>query len=138
METKTLYILRGVSGAGKTTLARDLERFLPNSISMSADWYFYSIKDGYNFDSKLLPKAHQFCKDIVKSRMEDGLANIIVHNTNTSEKEINPYLKLAEEYGYKVVSLVVENRADSKSVHNVPEKTLQSQESRLKGSLKLR
>lgn len=75
--------------------------------------------------------------------MEDsfhGLGNwlkIIVSNTTTTEKELKPYIDLAEEYGYKVVSLIVENRHGNDSIHNVPQEIRDSQENRLRNSLKL-
>lgn len=49
---------------------------------------------------------------------------IAVSNTFTQEWEMEDYFKLAEQYGYKVVSLIVENRHGSKSVHDVPEETI--------------
>ncbi|AHK11220.1 hypothetical protein S14_111 [Shewanella sp. phage 1/4] len=59
--------------------------------------------------------------------------NIVVHNTNTSERELKPYLKLAEEHSYEVVSLVVENRHGNHDMHNAQLR----QEERLLGSLVL-
>ncbi len=41
---------------------------------------------------------------------------------------MEPYLKLAEKYDYKVVSLIVENRHGNKSVHNVPDETMEKNE----------
>jgi hypothetical protein len=46
------------------------------------------------------------------------------------------YYKLAEQYGYKVVSLIVENRHGNKNIHNVPDETLEKMESRFQ--IKLR
>lgn len=56
--------------------------------------------------------------------MDSGADYIFVSNTFTTEKEMKPYLKMAEESGYHVVSLIVENRHGNKSVHNVPEETM--------------
>jgi len=55
---------------------------------------------------------------------------IVVSNTSTTEKEMEPYLKLAEKYDYKVVSLIVENRHGNKSVHNVPDETMEKMRNR--------
>jgi hypothetical protein len=43
---------------------------------------------------------------------------------------MEPYLKLAEKYDYKVVSLIVENRHGNKSVHNVPDETMEKMRNR--------
>ena len=139
--SKTLWILRSVSGAGKTTLAQTLQQYLPNATAIAADDYFYQLGDNgemyYNFDATKLREAHKECKAYVEGYMIDDFDNIIVHNTNTTEKEIKPYTDLAEKYGYKVVSLVVENRHGNSDVHNVPEEVKKKQEQRLRNSLKL-
>lgn len=139
MTDKTLYVLRGVSGSGKTTLAKTLEESLPNAEAIAADDYWHlDDPEVYAFDITKLSAAHKWCKEHCKYVMrEDDRDNIIVHNTNTSEKEIVPYLDLASEYGYKVVSLIVENRHGSTNTHNVPEVVLRRQENRLRGSIKL-
>lgn len=134
---KTLYILRGVSGSGKTTLAKTLEVSLPNAIAIAADDYHYDKDGNYNFDIRNLGVAHQWCRQNVELSMQGSRDNIILHNTNTTDKEIQPYEKLANEYGYKVVSLVVENRHGNSNVHNVPNYVLQNQEKRLIDSIKL-
>lgn len=133
----TLYILRGVSGCGKTTLAATLLQSLGGQ-AIAADDYFYDSQGNYNFDVGLLGKAHSWCRRFVEDCMRGDLTNIILHNTSTSEKELEPYLDLAEDYGYKVISLVVENRHGNNSVHNVPEQTLLKQERKLRNSIKLK
>lgn len=132
---KTIYILRGVSSSGKTTLAQTLCQ-LPNTKSIAADDYFYNGND-YNFRALDLGKAHDWCREGVDSLMCQE-HDIVLHNTSTTEKEINPYLDLAAQYGYKVVSLIIEKRHGNTNDHNVPEHTLARQEKRLRNSIKLR
>lgn len=134
---KTLILLRGTSGSGKTTLAETLKNNLPSCYAVAADDFFYNERGEYCFDVDQLHTAHKWCQGMVDELMELSIENIIVHNTNTSEKEIAPYIAMAEKYDYKVVSLVVEKRHDNTSVHNVPEKTLTKQEERLRNSIKL-
>lgn len=133
----TLYLLRAVSGSGKTTLAKELEEYLPDCVSLSADDFHYDEEGNYNFKFENLGMAHSWCQSSVKVAMQAEVHNIIVHNTNTTEKEIKPYLDLAEDYDYKVVSLVVENRHGNKNVHAVPDDVVTKQRKRLEGSLKL-
>ena len=135
--TRTLYLLRGISGCGKSTLANNLLQ-LPDSVAFAADDYHTDENGNYNWKVKNVSKAHDWCKANVQDSMEDLYDNIIVHNTNTSEKEIKPYLDLADEYCYKVISLVVENRHGSNNIHNVPDETLQRQEMKLRNDIKLR
>lgn len=132
----TLYLLRGVSGSGKSTLAVTLNMYLPFCKWVAADDYF--IEEGeYKFDPTKLGKAHTWCQGQVEVWMEQEWDNIVVHNTLTTEKELQPYLDLAKEHGYKVVSLVVENRHGSDSVHDVHQDVRKKQEQRLYGNLKL-
>lgn len=51
-------------------------------------------------------------------------SKIFVANTFTQEWEMEEYFKLAEQYGYQVVSLIVENRHGNKNIHSVPDETL--------------
>lgn len=138
MENKTLIILRGVSGAGKTTVANLLLSLdEDHTISVAADDYHYDAHGVYNFDIDLIGAAHGWCKDRVFVAMESDIPTIIVHNTNTSEKEIKPYIDMAEAYGYSVISLIVEHRHDNTDVHNVPSEVKVNQEKRLRNSIKL-
>lgn len=136
MNTKTLYLLRGVSGSGKSTLAKILSENLPDCADFSADDYHTDFFGNYNFDVTKLGAAHKWCQISVESSMVCKLDNIIVHNTSTSERELKPYLTLAKDYGYKVVSLIVENRHGNSDIHSVPEDIKANQETRLKGSIK--
>ena len=69
-------------------------------------------------------------------RMRDNLINpqfypeIVVSNTSTTEKEMQPYIDLAKKYDYKVTSLIVENRHGGKSIHSVPEETIEKMKQR--------
>ena len=126
---KVLYIVRGIPGSGKSTFAKMLvgEDFLV----CEADKYFIDKETGeYNFDSTKIKEAHKFCQDTVESYMKDSLVNdqfyreIAVSNTVTQEWEMRPYFELAKNYGYKVFSIVVENRHGGTNQHEVPEEVL--------------
>jgi hypothetical protein len=84
----------------------------------------------YKFNQRDLPKAHNWCKFRVETFMQDNQANeefyqdIVVSNTFTQEWEMKEYFELAEKYGYRVFTLIVENRHGSKSVHDVPDATI--------------
>jgi hypothetical protein len=60
---------------------------------------------------------------------------IVVSNTFTQEWEMEPYFELAKKYGYKVFSLIVENRHGGTNVHNVPEDKIEQMKNRF--SIKL-
>lgn len=136
---KTIYLIRGCPGSGKTTMAQELKDALTPPdwftndyipVMVAADDFMVDKDGNYDFIRERLNFCHLQCRMSVKNSMALGMKVIIVHNTFTTEKELNPYLKLAEEHGYKVVSLIVENRHGSKSIHGVPEETLTAMKSR--------
>ena len=117
---KNLIIVRGIPGSGKTTFAE-----LICDTVFSADDY-HTDKDGnYNWKPENVGKAHEWCQSQTRAAMERGLPKICVANTSTIEKEMKPYRRLASKYGYKVFSIVVENRHGGTNVHDVPQETLE-------------
>lgn len=124
-----LYIVRGVPGSGKTTLTHTITDNV-----FSADDFF--MKNGeYHFDAKLLPKAHEDCRNRCEDAMKSGKEKIAVANTFTRKWEMKPYFDLAEKYGYVVFSLVVENRHGNKNVHNVPDDAIKKMKNRFEINL---
>lgn len=123
----TLFIVRGLPGNGKSTFAKHI---WIDQMICEADKYFIDESGEYKFDRNKLREAHNWCRKEVEDRMIANQKNpnhyieIVVSNTFTTEKEIQPYTELAEKYGYQVVSLIVENRHGNKSIHGVPESTM--------------
>jgi predicted kinase len=128
-----LFLVRGLPGSGKTSFATHIW----NEYAVcEADQYFYDKEGNYNFDPSKIKDAHAWCKNKVETMMGDHQLNeqyypeIAVSNTFTQEWEMEDYFKLAEKYGYKVVSLIVENRHGGKNVHGVPEDKLEIMKNR--------
>jgi len=55
---------------------------------------------------------------------------VVVSNTFTQEWEMEPYFELAKKYGYKVFSIVIENRHGNKNKHGVPEDKVEQMKNR--------
>lgn len=125
----TLYIIRGLPGSGKTRLANTLFNSGVIYGFWEADQFMINEDGEYEFNSLRLHEAHGKCKAFVEHHMIEQLS-IAVSNTSTTEREVQPYLDLAEEYDYDVVSLIVENRHGNKSVHGVPDDKLQQMRQR--------
>jgi len=129
---KKVIILRGLPGCGKSTLA--YEMWNEGADVVSAD-LFFETDDGYQFDPNLLGDAHAQCKRDYKAYIEEGSEYIVVDNTNTQEWEMKWYKKYAEEHGYTVFSIIVENRHNGVSEHDVPEEKIQEMRDRFEVSL---
>lgn len=132
---KTLILLRGLPGAGKTTLA--------NSITLTgggrlfeADMYFEHPIRGYVFEPALIKDAHEWCYTAVENAIQrvhnrgDMTDRIIVSNTFTQEWEMDRYIKLGSKYHYRIYTLIVENRHDGVNTHNVPQETIEKMRNR--------
>lgn len=130
--SKHLILLRGLPGSGKTTLAKQFD----TDDCFAADDFPGLYEDEGGFHPELLHDSHEWCRQNVLDAMQNESRCIVVHNTLTTEREMKPYLDLAEAYEYRVISLIVENRHEGVSVHNVPEQVMDAMENRF--SVKLR
>lgn len=128
---KTLTLMRGLSGSGKSTFAREnLEGTL-----LSTDDFFVDRDGNYKYDLELQGKAHRRCKDRCHHAMIRGDQHIIIDNTNYAYWHMEPFWRLAKEYGYEIKLMLVgktdEHTAVSeyfeRNVHQVPQKVLRGQ-----------
>ena len=126
---KQLILLRGLPGSGKSTFAKTL-----GGIHIEADQYF--MRDGiYEFDASQLKNAHNYCQSQTRAWMTHNVNSIttdriIVSNTFTQEWEMDAYFEMAEEFGYQVFSLIVENRHGGMNVHGCPEDKIEQMRNR--------
>lgn len=120
---KSLIILRGLPGSGKSTFAKVLsEEKYP---VLSVDDYFTDTKTGeYKFEFSENHLAYKSCEERTKKFMEKGSAKIFIDNCFTLEWEMEPYFKLAAEYNYQVFVATVENRHGSENIHAVSNEQL--------------
>lgn len=129
----TLYLIRGVCGAGKSTFANTLYESGVVDFVFEADKYF-EINGEYKFDASKLGIAHKNCQELTALWLYKG-ASIAVSNTSTTEKEVETYRKIADECNANFVSIIVENRHGGTNTHNVPEDKIQQMKNRF--SIKL-
>ena len=137
---RNLILIRGVSGAGKSTIGELLFESDETEVLSTDDMFM--VDGEYKFDPSKLGEYHaaivQKVKDVMIDRQfeigsgEDLLTptTIVVHNTFTQEWEMKPYFELAETFGWRVHTIIVENRHGSKSIHDVPDAALKAQKER--------
>ena len=119
MSQRTLTIIRGLPGSGKSTLG---ERLTPG-FCFSADDYFTDEDGAYQFDAANLESAHRDCLGNVESCMISCGEDLCVANTFTRFSEVEPYIDIALKNGYSVHILVCTNNYGSD--HDVPEEAIQ-------------
>ena len=135
-----LILIRGVSGAGKSTIGKLFES--DETVILSTDDMF--MVDGeYVFDLSKLDEYHNAIINKVKDLMIEydwkvidadycwfPVNKIVVCNTFTEKWEIQPYFDLAEKYDWCVHTIIVENRHDSDNIHDVPQEVIDKQRKR--------
>lgn len=98
---KVLHIMRGISGSGKSTVARELAESNKDSVILSTDRFFMD-KGTYKFDPSKIAEHHtQNIKD-AHDHMENGTSNVIIDNTNLVHSHMTPYVAAAQMHGYTV------------------------------------
>jgi predicted kinase len=122
-------LIRGVPGAGKSTFAEQLRRAGLITQFLEADKYFIDSEGKYIFDPVKLSEAHDWCQTRAKMYLFAG-DSVAVSNTSTTEKEVAVYQRLAELTGANFVSIIIENRNNTESIHNVPAEKIQQMKDR--------
>jgi predicted kinase len=125
---KELFLLRGLPGSGKSTLAKTLVK--KDYCHKEADMFFIDGDGNYKFEPSKIKDAHKWCQEEVDFLMEYEHSPVVVSNTITQEWEMEAYYKLAEQYGYKVFSIIVENRHGGVNEHGVPTDKLEQMKNR--------
>jgi predicted kinase len=116
---RDLFLFRGGPGSGKSTVAS----LLVGEYITAADDFQIDELGNYLFKAERIGECHGLCQMTARRWMRAGISKIGVHNTFTQEWEMQPYLDMAEKYGYRVHTLIVENRHGSSDIHGVPQAT---------------
>lgn len=133
---RTMYIMRGISGSGKSTAVYELAEKIDGLRWCSADAWFDFFGKKWRWQD--LNKAHGYSQGLAFAHCYAGYP-VVIDNTNTSEEEVAPYLTLARVFRYNVQYVDVggtdfEGVFDCyvRGVHDVEKHTIQKQAERLK------
>ena len=139
---KELFILRSVPGAGKSTIAELIAG--SNGIICCADDFLINSEGEYEWSPERVYVAHIKCKEKCENAMKNAFSanwmesRIVIANTNYNSSEYKPYVKMAEEFGFRVHFLIVENRHGGTDSHNVSEEIKDKMEASIRSNIKLR
>lgn len=146
---RELIIMQGVSGSGKSFTAAALHYYYTQHLGVqcyvfSTDEYWYT-KNGdnpekYDFEPKLLGKAHRWNQERVRIALEDGEDVVIVDNTNVHPKNAQVYIDMGRDHEYNVRTVSVdaephvinEANRDRPSDRTIPRDVIKRQRNSLK------
>ena len=127
-----LILMRGVTGSGKSTRARELLGQNPGAKILSTDDLF--IEDGeYRFKPENLAQNHKKNQERCHLAMLEKTTTIIIDNTNIMPWEMRPYHLLAQEHGYETIIEEIPpppikellRRHESRTDKRIPRETLE-------------
>lgn len=123
-----LVLVRGLPGSGKTTTALNYgENIETNWSHYEADHYFTDAEGNYKWERNKLREAHEWCQKQTAADLAKGYT-VIVSNTFTTIREMEPYFDMARVYGITPTVILCQN--DWGSVHDVPPDTLDAMRKR--------
>jgi predicted kinase len=113
-----LYIIRGVPGSGKTTLAYKMIKHGMVDAHFEADMFMVNAIGDYEFNPKYLKFSHEQCQRLTDASLKIG-RNTVVSNTFTRMWEMQHYIDMAKSGGHKVTIIVCQG--EFKNIHGVPD-----------------
>jgi predicted kinase len=134
---RTMYIMRGLPGSGKSTAAktlflslygRGMDHIGEADTIFSTDNYWLRPDSYYDFNPSLLGRAHAWNQEQVRKAVEEHfLPFVIVDNTNIRLAWALPYVQLAERNRWDVQYVVPETpwawdveECAKRNTHGVP------------------
>ena len=130
MNTPILHIVRGVSGSGKTTFAKELA-WNVGCYYFEADMYFCRVDGKYTFNPAQLKDAHEWCFEQVKGEIDKGF-HVVVSNTFTRLWEMRNYIDYALDRGYRIHIITCTGRYQN--VHGLTEDMVEKQRARFQSN----
>lgn len=114
---QTLYLIRGIPGSGKTTLAKQLLEQGKAQRHFEADTFFTSPEGVYVYDKNKIKTAHFLCQRDTRQALLKGYS-VVVANTFTMVHELTPYYDIADHAG--VYLKIIRATGNYDNVHDVP------------------
>lgn len=122
-----LILIRGLPGSGKSTMAESMIKDDPGLRWTETDKYFIDHNGEYKFDPRELSDAHAWCQELTESNLAEGVSTV-VSNTFSRKWEMQPYIDMAKSHKAELV--IHEAQGNWKSVHNVPQHTIDAMKNR--------
>jgi len=132
---KSLVLLRGLPGSGKTSFGNFIKNLIPEDTESFSDEdfdfidyenFFINPLDGsMNFNPEMLKDSFEWCINECRIAMVKNKKGIMVSYYFIQDKEMDVYYEMAKNYGYRVFSLVVESKHQGSSDKGLGEDVIQ-------------
>lgn len=99
---KTLYLLVGNIGSGKSTKATQMS----NSCAVICRDKMRSMLGGGNYDLGFEWDISRACTVLMRSMMRRGV-DIVIDETNLTKKYRREKILIAKEFGYKIIAMIL-------------------------------
>ena len=136
--SKQMFIIRGLSGCGKSTIAKSLiekGKIEADCVFESDMWFCQNILGEYRFNSSKLPVAHAWCQQSTEKALAEG-KSVAIANTFTEKWEMKPYVVMARKLNVeiKIIDVFDGGLTDAelakRNTHGVPEKVISQMRAR--------
>lgn len=107
---KTVIILRGLPGSGKSSLAELITKHHPSASIINIDRYFYNEKGEYVYDpedTETIRKNLILAQTKFDHAMTMNQELIVIDCVNETKKHVEGWKSVAERKGYRVVILEI-------------------------------
>ncbi|MEK7390532.1 MAG: AAA family ATPase [Patescibacteria group bacterium] len=125
--TKVVYIMRGVPGSGKTTIARMLAG--TTGRIHSTDDFFIGADGKYCFNPRELEGNHRRNFEAFCRSLDEGVPAVICDNTNVRRWQFEPHVRAARQRGYLMAIVAMPHptvdEAVRRNTHGVPAGAIQ-------------
>jgi predicted kinase len=135
MLANTLILIRGLPGAGKSSLAKLLSEDQKYPVFAIDDYFTNKLTGEYCFDFSKNYLAYQQCENLTEQAMSESTPKVFVDNAFTLNWEMEPYFKLANIYNYKLFVVTVEKYHNGSNIHDVTTEQLQKMAEKYKVKL---
>jgi predicted kinase len=128
---KTAFIMRGLPGSGKSTVADILASAsgCRDAIIHSTDNY-HIVNGKYKFNREMLWEYHERNLKAFEESCKKSKKVVICDNTNILKVYYSRYVRIAKKYGYRIFTITVGNFNASecwkRNCHKVPLKVIRS------------
>ncbi|GDX51980.1 ATPase AAA [Bacteroidota bacterium] len=132
---KSLILLRGLPGSGKSTLANVLCENGKYPVLSIDDFFTDTETAEYKFEFDKNHLAYKQCEEDTRNQLKKNCEKVFVANTFTMDWEVEPYIKMADKYNYKLFVLTVENYHDHENIHLIPQEQIEKMAAKFKVKL---